>query len=252
VDFGGATLAKPVAAQFAFDGQGYGGSPALIGLFVQHGQTWQYVRTTVDSQSGFVDANLDGSGDYLVAVNTTTFNDIPQGYWAATALSLLLGRDAISGYADGGFHPDATVTRAEFVKRLVLALGLPVPESPTADGFTDVDPAAWYAPYVDAAVSAGLVEGVTSTAFEPDALITREQITVMAARAMNGYTPSNPLQVQFCDQAKIASWALPYVMQAVAAGIVHGLTSGAFDPNGDATRAQAAQLIANLVTVTNQ
>lgn len=253
LDFGGAKPTKPITAQFHFAVQGYAGLPQLrVGLFEQQGTLWQYVKDSIDAQDQVVDASILGAGSYLAAVNRTSFNDVPAGYWAETALDLMLGRDAISGYPDGGFHPDATVTRAEFVKMLVLALGLTVPGTGTSDGFSDVAANAWYAPYVDAAVSAQLVEGVTAESFEPDALITRAELAVMVARAMHGYTPAQPLKVQFSDQGRIGQWALPLIAQAAQAGIVHGLTTGAFDPNGYATRAQAAELVANLVTVTGQ
>ena len=250
-DFGGVQPQHPIAVTFTLNTSVVGNSPSSrIGLFYQ--DAWQWVKSTVDLSAGKVNAEIGQAGNYAVFVNDTTFNDVQQGYWAQSAIDLLLGRDAVAGFPDGGFHPDATVTRAQFVKMLVLALGLPLPQSPTSDGFGDVSAGAWYAPYVDAAVSAKLVEGVTPQRFAPDALITRAQLAVMIARAMNGYAPASPLTVQFKDQAQIPSWALPDVMQAAQAGIVHGLPSGAFDPSGDATRAQAAQLVANLVTVTNQ
>ncbi|EQD61166.1 S-layer domain protein, partial [mine drainage metagenome] len=184
--------------------------------------------------------------------NTTRFNDIPKGYFAAGAIDLLLGRDAISGFPDGGFHPDASVTRAQFAKMLVLTLGLPLPAQATSAGFSDVQGTAWYAPYVDAAVQAGLVKGVTATTFEPGTYITRGQIAVLVARAMGSYKPTNPLQVSFTDQSQIPAWALPSVMQAADAGIIHGLSNGSFGAQGNATRAEAAELLANLVTVTGQ
>ena len=253
LDFGGEAAMQPIAAQFTFSSQAAMGEPAArVGLFLQDGSYWQYVKDMADTQTNSVSASIESAGNYLVAVNDSSFNDIPQGYWAQSAIDLLLGRDAISGFPDGGFHPDGVVTRAQFVKMLVLSLGLPLPQTPTSAGFTDVSAGAWYAPYVDAAVSAKLVEGVTPQLFEPDALITRAQLAVMIARAMNGYAPQSPLTVQFNDQEQIPSWALQGVMQAAQAGIVHGLPSGAFDPSGDATRAQAAQLVANLVTVTGQ
>ncbi len=250
-DFGGVQPQHPIAVTFTLDTSVVGTLPSTrIGLFYQ--DAWQWVKSTVDLSAGKVNAEIGQAGNYAVFVNQTTFNDVPQGYWARRATDLLLGRDAISGFPDGGFHPDGTVTRTQFVKMLVLALGLPLPQSPASEGFTDVSAGAWYAPYVDAAVSAKLVEGVTPQRFAPDALITRAQLAVMIARAMNGYAPTSPLTVQFTDKAQIPSWALSGVIQAAQAGIIHGLSSGAFDPSGDATRAQAAQLVANLVTVTNQ
>ncbi|EQD48806.1 S-layer domain protein, partial [mine drainage metagenome] len=148
-------------------------------------------------QSGTLTAPLSKAGTYAVLVNTTKFNDVPSNFWAKGAIDLLLGRNAISGFADGGFHPNATVTRAQFVKMLVLSLGLTVPAQPTSAGFSDVPATAWFAPYVDSAVQAGLVQGINATTFGPSELITREQLAVMVARAMGTYQPSSPQQVAF-------------------------------------------------------
>lgn len=251
IDFGGQTPAQPIAAQIQYDTVTVGSqSLTRIGLFQQDGTMFRYIKDT--AQGGADSASITSAGSYVVALNTLTFNDVEARSGLQQELDVLLGRDAISGFPDGGFHPDANVTRAQFVKMLVLSLGLPVPTTPTSAGFSDVDPSAWYAPYVDAAVTANLVKGVTAETFEPAASITRAQVAVMVVRAMNGYTPANPLLVQFTDQAQIPAWALQDVMAGAEAGIVQGLPNGAFDPQGLATRAQTAVMVANLVTVTNQ
>lgn len=252
IDFGGQTPAKPVSAQIQYSAATVGSaSLARIGLFQEDGSTFRYIKDTAAAGTSSDTASILNAGDYVLALNSQTFNDVTdQGL--QQDLDILLGRDAIGGFPDGGFHPDANVTRAEFTKMLVLSLGLPIPDTPTSAGFKDVDPSAWYAPYVDAAVTAGLVKGVTLQTFEPQASITRAQLAVMVVRAMNGYAPSSPLMVQFTDQAQIPAWALQDVMAGAEAGIVQGLPDGSFDPMGLATRSQAAVMVANLVTVTGQ
>ena len=251
LDFGGVTLAKPLLATFKYalpSAQSI--AAARIGLF--YDDTWHWVKSTVDPQSGIVTADVSQPGQYVVLVNSTTFNDIPSNYSASSQLDTLLGRAAVSGFPDGGFHPTAQVSRAQFVKMLVLALGLNVPTKATSDGFKDVPANSWYAAYVDAAVQAKLVQGLAAAKFAPGASITREQLAVMVARAMNGYTPRSPLQVRFKDQGRIGGWALPAVMQAAQAGIVKGLPDGAFAPLTVATRTDAVTWLGNLVTITNQ
>ncbi|EQD71634.1 secreted protein containing S-layer like domain [mine drainage metagenome] len=255
IGFQGASLSMPLGGTFDYSSSVIGSlSSSRVGLFYRSSPAapWVWYKDTVNAAADQVGAAVQSAGEYLVAVNTTRFNDIPKGYFAAGAIDLLLGRDAISGFPDGGFHPDASVTRAQFAKMLVLTLGLPLPAQATSAGFSDVQGTAWYAPYVDAAVQAGLVKGVTATTFEPGTYITRGQIAVLVARAMGSYKPTNPLQVSFTDQSQIPAWALPSVMQAADAGIIHGLSNGSFGAQGNATRAEAAELLANLVTVTGQ
>ena len=49
-----------------------------------------------------------------VAALAETFSDVAPEYWAADYISALADRDILSGYPDGTFRPEATVTRAEF------------------------------------------------------------------------------------------------------------------------------------------
>ena len=253
IDFGEEAPLKPVSAVIEYNPATVGSASLLrIGLFQQDGANFRYIKDAADGTSDTDAAAIMSAGSYILSLNTQTFGDVQEDSALQQELDILLGRAAISGFPDGSFYPDHTVTRAEFVKMLVLSLGLVLPEAPSTDGFTDVDPQSWYAPYVDAAVTAGLVKGVTPETFRPEASITRAQLAVMVVRAMNGYAPASPLLVQFTDQAQIPSWALQDVMAGAEAGIVQGLPDGSFDPAGLATRSQAAAMIGNLVTVTGQ
>ena len=45
-----------------------------------------------------------------------------EGHWAEKTLTEWQEQGLIDGYSDGGFHPNASVTRAEFAKLLNNAL----------------------------------------------------------------------------------------------------------------------------------
>jgi len=142
-------------------------------------------------------------------------------------------------FPDGTFRPDDTVTRAEFTKMLDLAVGLkPVPG---ATAFADVPPAAWYSPYVAAAVQAGIVQGTSPTTFDPGTTLTREQMAVLLARALK---LTGTASLRFTDAATVDAWARSGVGAAVAAGYLRGFPDGILDPLGPATRAQAAAVLA--------
>ncbi len=170
-----------------------------------------------------------------------SFPDVTVGYWARGPIEVLACNGIVSGFRSGLFEPDGSVTRAQFVKMLDLVLGLPV--ASTATAFADVPADAWYAPYVSAAVNAGIVQGVTATTFDPNGTLTREQMAVLLARALK-LTQTQALT--FSDASSIAPWATAGVQEAVAAGYISGFPGGTFEPQGPATRAQAAQIL-NLV-----
>ena len=182
-------------------------------------------------------------------VPALSFTDIPAGYWAYDAISSLSSKGIVSGYPDGTFKPDTTITRAEFATMLVKALGLNT--AGTTGQFTDVTADDWYYGSVNAAVYAGLVSGTGDHLFAPNDAITREQMAVMVAHALGSKAPAvdgTELNA-FSDRSSVNSWAVTGMEEAVKAGIVSGMTAGTLAPKDNATRAQAAAMIYKLLTV---
>ncbi|MDA8145876.1 MAG: S-layer homology domain-containing protein, partial [Thermaerobacter sp.] len=174
--------------------------------------------------------------------------DLSQAPWARSAVDTLLGANLVAGVAPGVFDPNGTLTRAQFATLLVKADGL----APVASGkspFTDVSPAAWYAPYVAAAYNAGLVSGVSShtPTFDPNGSITREQMALMLAKLLGSSAPAGSLS-RFSDASSIAPWAQSGVAAAVGAGLMTGFHNGTFRPTGLSTRAQAAAVLAKYLS----
>ncbi len=177
------------------------------------------------------------------------FSDVPTTYWGYDAISSLSSQGIVSGYPDGTFKPDATITRAEFATMLVKALGLNT--AGTTGQFTDVTADAWCYGSVNAAVYAGLVSGMGDHLFAPNAPITREQMAVMVTKALGSKAPAvagTELNA-FSDSSAVSSWAVTGMEEAVKAGIVSGMTAGTLAPQANATRAQAAAMIYKLLTV---
>lgn len=108
-----------------------------------------------------------------------TFPDIADSCYVSAILELA-SRSIINGSDDGNFYPDDTMTRAEFAKIVVSSLGLPLT---TVEQFEDVSSTDWFAPYVGAAYTYGIVNGTSATTFTPQGTITRQEAAVMVARA---------------------------------------------------------------------
>ncbi|MGI5900802.1 MAG: S-layer homology domain-containing protein, partial [Christensenellales bacterium] len=116
--------------------------------------------------------------------------------------------------------------------------------------FTDVkatDPAM---PYIEWAVQKGIVSGTGNNQFSPNAAITREQIAVMMVNyaKVAGYTlPAARQYSAFADQTKISAWAETAVKAVQQAGVIVGKDGGKFDPQGSATRVEAATILRRYV-----
>ena len=179
----------------------------------------------------------------------TNFGDL-QNCWARQQITDLLARGVLSGMTPTEFMPDADITRAQFAAMLDGILKLS-PQQGVGLSFYDVVPGAWYYDNLSAAVYAGWISGYGSGLFGPDDPVTREQMASMVARTLLMRTAmTKPDQqetatilARFQDQGSIADWARADVALAVQQGIIRGRTGGAFAPQADATRAEAAVMI---------
>ena len=178
------------------------------------------------------------------------FTDI-SGHWAKEHILFAVSRGLFSGTSKTTFSPNTTLTRGMFVTALGRLAGIN-PADYQNRKFTDVKTDAYYAPYVNWAASKGIVSGTTSTTFAPDSNITREQMAVIMKNyaVKMGYSIPKTLEaVTFADNAQISSWAKDAVKAMQQAGVLSGKENNRFDPQGNATRAEAATVLHRFVEI---
>ena len=172
-----------------------------------------------------------------------SFNDLTGYDWAKVAIETLAEKGIINGVADDKFAPEGTLTREAAAKIICLAAGI----EPAAEGvaFADVDANAWYAPYIAALNKAGIINGVSDTAFGIGNNVTREDFAVMICRALN-YTATN--SSSFTDAADISAYAADAVNALFEKGIVGGYEDGSFKPKANISRAEGAKIIFGILS----
>ena len=178
------------------------------------------------------------------------FTDI-NGHWAKEHILFTVSRGLFSGTSKTTFSPNTTLTRGMFVTALGRLAGINPADYQTRK-FTDVKADAYYAPYVNWAASKGIVNGTGATTFAPDNKITREQMAVIMKNYADkmGYSIPKTLEaVTFADNAQISSWAKDAVKAMQQAGVLSGKENNRFDPQGNATRAEAATVLHRFVEV---
>ena len=158
-------------------------------------------------------------------------------HWAEDYIWVLTENGIIEGYPDQTFKPDNKITRAEFVTILVRAFEL---ESDTCKVFNDTANH-WAKDFVAIAAANGVVGGYSDTIFGPDDNITREQMAVMIFNAAKLLKTEE--LTAFEDSDEIAEWAQLAVASASAHGIITGYPDNTFQPQGEATRAEASTVI---------
>ncbi len=171
-------------------------------------------------------------------VKGAALNDV-SGHWAQASIEKLVALGAVHGYPDGSFKPDATITRAEFVTLIVRAFKH-VPQ--TGHVFADTADH-WAKDFISTAVSLGIVDGYDAEAFGPDDQITREQMAAMVVRALGLELAAG--ETAFTDNGSISHWAKDAMVTAVNEGILFGYPDNTFKPQGNATRAESATVVAN-------
>ena len=182
---------------------------------------------------------------FVVIENNKTFTDI-QGHWAKDQIEVLASRTITSGKTDTTFSPNGKITRAEFAVLIARALNLPIEEYNGT--FNDVTKSkAWAYAGIEAANRAGIVSGKTKESFDPDALITRQEIAAMVVRGVKYKNASLLKNVDtsktFVDDKAIGDFAKESVKQAVGLGIVSGRSGNQFDPKANATRAESVVML---------
>ncbi len=176
------------------------------------------------------------------------FSDVGESLsWAKPAIDKLSERGIINGRDENTFAPMDNVTRAEFLKMAVSALG--IKESDAEISFSDVTEDKWYYSCVKTAYSLGIVTGYSDSVFGADDNITRQDAAVILKRAAEaaGKSISSDKAKDFADGGEISDYAKEAVDALSGAGIINGDELGSFNPKNNCTRAQAAVMISNVL-----
>lgn len=177
-----------------------------------------------------------------------TFSDI-LGTPFEDEIKTLTASELLSGYEDGTFRPDNSITRAEFCAMVATALNLSSNGKPLP--FSDTDHGAWYSDAVSAMASQGFLSGYGDGTFRPDNTITYEEmVTILSAVAawsnMDGYAMSQEDGVpvnewlnyhDFSQWAQIPAWTLEHLNALV----------GDLAPSDHCTREVAAGTLCSLM-----
>lgn len=179
---------------------------------------------------------------------TTVFGDLDGFDWAEESINTLYNNGVISGKDNGIFAPADTVTRAEFVKMIVLALF--ESDSSANSDFADVDKNSWSYPYISTAYKMGLVQGNTN-GFGASDNITRQDMAVIINRCMEkkNLIPASKDSVAFDDDNLISDYAKDAVALMKSEGIINGKGNNMFAPLDNLTRAEAAVIIIRVINM---
>ncbi len=139
-------------------------------------------------------------------------SDIEGGENAAI-VELFTKANIIAGYEDGTFRGEGSITRAEFVKILTVALGLEIKEH-EENKVNDIE-GHWAQHYVNSFVELGYILGYPDGSFKPDASISKAEVVIIVNRVIGKdieNTDNSDVTITDMDDSH---WAYEYVMSSV-------------------------------------
>ena len=174
----------------------------------------------------------------IFCVNACAFSDVQIGSWYYDNVTDMTNQGYLSGYEDGTFRPDGTVTKAEFVSIVGRIAGLQ--ESAKQNNH-------WADGMVKTALTKGLFDWdeIPPTAQTYDEPITRQLAVkiVMNAFFKDERGDYNRESSSVSDFAQLDGRYYDSMIAAYCKGIVYGDDKGSLNPKSSITRAEACAII---------
>ncbi len=220
------------------------GSDVNVGLNVNNvavsnaaGTTVMYGDISLENSLEKQNAIAPREGEITNAGNSFTYT-APANSFSVIHLSLAdyIHSPYISGYTDGTFRPDNTITRAEAAAMISKSREIS-PNGNFANKFSDVKDDAWYRDIICTLVVAERINGYEDGTFKPENPITRAEFITLIAKGKIIQSEN----LQFSDIFN--HWAAGYINAMALKGMVSGYSDGTFRPDEPVTRAEAVTMM---------
>ncbi|MDT0126054.1 S-layer homology domain-containing protein [Paenibacillus sp. RRE4] len=147
----------------------------------------------------------------------------------------------ISGYPDGSFHPEQSLTRREMAILLAKATQLKVDQSASqSSGQAD-----WAFPYIEAIRAKGWMTGDAQGNFHGNDPIRREELASILVRVTGIQGIQGGLKQSISDESKWSGWAKSEIHTALKMGLLE-TNDGVFDSKALVERQDIAQILVDV------
>lgn len=173
---------------------------------------------------------------------SNVFADVDETHWCSKQIAYLYEKGIINGKNQKSFCPEDFVTRAEFSKMIIEAM-FADEKVAVKDAFMDVNENDWYYEYINKAYGLNIINGTQTGKFNPQSVITRQDMAVILYRALGKKTALLKADVDFTDIDEVSGYAKEAVSALKNKGIINGMENNSFKPFDNLTRAQAAKVL---------
>lgn len=171
----------------------------------------------------------------MIPLQVFAMSNDTQHHWAADVIEEWLSKGMASGYPDGSFRPDNSITRAEFMVLVNNAFGF---YEEASIGFLDVLPKDWYYSTIKKAMAVGYISGYQDGTIRPNKPITRQEAAVIIAR-IKKLEKNSMAASSLVDLSDTADWSIDYVGAVISAGYMGVYLDGSFKPTSPLKRGEA-------------
>lgn len=194
---------------------------------------------------------ITGSTKYKYADSCGSFSDMTSDEMYCDAVQWAMNAGIFTGYNDGSFKPQKSLTRAEALKVILESQNVQIENAKGQNlGFNDVDKYSWYTSYLKTALDLGIVHGYDDGSFRPNMPISRVEALAMllntAEVVSNVVVPTNNYGQPYYDtpNTKSTKWYMSYVWFAKE----YNLTGNDyyFYPDSNMTRGEMADMLYRL------
>ncbi len=170
------------------------------------------------------------------------FKDI-QKHWAMNDIQRVQNLGFISGYPDGTFKPNSSLTSAEAVAIAIRLADRLYGDLDIEEDFDEkYDVPHWAR---GAVMKANALHMINLNRFHSHVQASRAQVAVMLAKALK-LEPVDTDDIPFKDGILIDKEDLGYILALYKEGYVRGASNGKFNPNSGITRAEFAAILARI------
>lgn len=192
---------------------------------------------------GDAEADAPGAGEEQLE-SPLAFSDVETDYWAKPFIDNLSQRGIVSGFPEGDFRPDETVTRAQFAANLSQAFGNGTDAASVS--YIDVTADYWAADAIQQVTQTGFMTGYPEQDFRPNEPVSRLEVLIALVSGLDLTPPAEPESMvqRYRDRPQIPDWAIAQIAAATEAGlVVNHPDIDTLNPSEPATRAETAAMI---------
>jgi hypothetical protein len=215
----------------------------MSGTLPRQQDHYDYLVLMYDSGTGdgFEGGYLDDIYVYGTA-RTSTFSDVPYGFWAHDWIERLFSAGITGGCGGGNYCPEQSVTRGQMAVFLERGMNSSsyTPPAETGTVFGDVPTSYWSASWVEKLFADGITGGCGGGNYCPDLAVSRAQMAVFLLRAKHGSSYTPPPATGVFPDVPTSYWAASWIEQLYAESITGGCGGGNYCPDQSVTRDQMA------------